>query len=72
MDNVLFDLVIQDEFMIRFTIPVMNSWIRAGNFQSWERFKAAWRENLIYWGILLSIGAIVLIYIVASGTLRSK
>ncbi|KAI9104440.1 LMBR1-like membrane protein-domain-containing protein [Phlyctochytrium arcticum] len=46
-----------------FTIPIMQSWIRAGEFHLGRRLWAAVKDNLIYWAILGSVGAVFLIYI---------
>ncbi|KAJ3154904.1 LMBR1 domain-containing protein 2 [Irineochytrium annulatum] len=47
-------------------IPVMQSWVRSGDFHPWPRFYNAVKENIIYYAILGVIGLAFLIYIIFS------
>ncbi|KAI8823560.1 LMBR1-like membrane protein-domain-containing protein [Fimicolochytrium jonesii] len=46
-----------------FTIPILQSWVRAGDFKFRRRLWAALKDNLIYWSILGGVGLVSLIYI---------
>ncbi|KAJ3010590.1 hypothetical protein HKX48_007319 [Thoreauomyces humboldtii] len=46
-----------------FTIPLLQAWVRVGDFRVGPRVWASARANLIYWSILGSIGIAALIYI---------
>ncbi|KAJ3213392.1 LMBR1 domain-containing protein 2 [Dinochytrium kinnereticum] len=47
-----------------FTIPVMQAWMRSGEFSSWSRFINAVKENLFWYAIFGAIGVVALLYII--------
>ncbi|TPX61256.1 hypothetical protein SpCBS45565_g07299 [Spizellomyces sp. 'palustris'] len=47
---------------IRFTIPLMQTWIRAGDFRFGRRLWASLKDNLVYYGGLGAVGLVFLIY----------
>ncbi|KAJ3156197.1 hypothetical protein HDU86_003960 [Geranomyces michiganensis] len=46
-----------------FTIPMTQSWVRAGDFRLGRRLWVALKDNLIYWSMLGGVGLVFLIYI---------
>ncbi|KAJ3224307.1 LMBR1 domain-containing protein 2, partial [Clydaea vesicula] len=55
-----------------FTVPVLQSFIRSGEFTFMKRLWAAIKENIIYYGVVGLLGAILLIYIYFSAKFDSN
>ncbi|KAI9339193.1 LMBR1-like membrane protein-domain-containing protein [Zopfochytrium polystomum] len=55
-----------------FVIPIMQAWVRSGDFNSWPRFLNAVRANLIYYASVGTIGVAFLIYMIVSLRFRRE
>ncbi|ORX88503.1 LMBR1-domain-containing protein [Basidiobolus meristosporus CBS 931.73] len=53
-----------------FAIPLMQSYVLSGGFTFRQKFRGSVKSNLVYYGILGSVGFVALIYIVSSGRVR--
>jgi hypothetical protein len=50
----------------RFIIPILQSWVRSGDFNPWSKLYNAVKDNVIYYGVLAVIGVVFLVYMIVA------
>ena len=61
-----------DELLSRLILPIMQSLSETGEFSLKGKMKYAIKVNLIYYGTLLLIFLVIIIYLIADGVLNRK
>ncbi|KAK9720545.1 hypothetical protein K7432_004089 [Basidiobolus ranarum] len=59
-------------FLTWATIPLMQNYVLSGGFTFRQKFRGAIRSNLIYYGIIGSIGLVVLIYVIIARKINDR